>query len=154
MTIYTLYEIMCDKEAQCSTIGMTHNHKSPERTAVSLYWVLFQLKRTKQTPATMYRSPIETVSYQVLTAVLEQVDGSNINVNEQKEILYQSTPYGGACQFVATAKSFTEMLSSLILGLIVVTFSRQTTALCFSSGIITWKPDGNNATKVTNVFLL
>ena len=45
MTIYSLYETMCDKKAKCGSRGMIHNQKSPERTAVSLYWVLPQLKR-------------------------------------------------------------------------------------------------------------
>lgn len=40
------------------------------------------------------------------------------------------------------------MLSSLILCLIVMTFSRQTTASHFRGGIITWKPGGNNSNKV------
>ena len=44
MTIYSLYEIMCDKKAKYGSVGMIHNQKSPERTAVSPYWVLPQLK--------------------------------------------------------------------------------------------------------------
>ena len=35
---------MCDKAAKCVSMGMTHNQKSPERTAVSLYWVLPEFK--------------------------------------------------------------------------------------------------------------
>ena len=45
MTIYSLYEIMCDKKAKCGSMGLIHNQKSSERTNVSLYWVLPQLKR-------------------------------------------------------------------------------------------------------------
>ena len=45
MTIYSLYEIMCDKKAKCGNMGITHNNKSLERTAVSLYWVLPLFKR-------------------------------------------------------------------------------------------------------------
>ena len=36
---------MCDKKAKCGNMGLIHNQKSPERTAVFLYWVLPQLKR-------------------------------------------------------------------------------------------------------------
>lgn len=46
------------------------------------------------------------------------------------------------------------MLSSLILCLIVMTFSRQTTASHFRGGIITWKPGGNNSNKVLFNFRL
>ena len=35
---------MCDKKAKYGSVGMIHNQKSPERTAVSPYWVLPQLK--------------------------------------------------------------------------------------------------------------
>ena len=45
ITIYSLHEIMCDKKAKCGSMGMIHNQKPSEGTAVSLYWVLPQLKR-------------------------------------------------------------------------------------------------------------
>ena len=84
-----------------------------------------------------------TISWNTL---IVKIQTNQTNKNPMQLTL--TSERSSSLQLQVAAESFSTMLSSLILCLIVMTFSRQTTASHFRGGIITWKPGGNNSNKV------